>query len=195
MSYFDFGTIFWGIMMLFLGGIASALLYTLLKMCLLLRSELFSLVFRIFKNRFRLCAFHIKRLKKAPKVSRFGSSFLDFFSVICLFFFYLLISYAAFDGVYRLIFSIPLVAGFFFLCRFIAPWIEKYLFFIIEVILSTAETLISVPIFFISNTFRVLKRPISYIMYSLRQQWIRICCAKRGAVFLRRLDTDIKNIF
>ncbi len=168
MNYFSFFEIFLGAISIFAFGVFSAFLTGSLRLCVMSKDAFAAFFYQLYSNRSRLrnrgkLAFPEQRCN-----GRIGEFIIDFISVVILFLGYLLISYFFFDGIFRIIYLLPLFFGYFLFSRFVLPYYTRIFLFFLMHVLSLLSATLSFPIFLLYRLLFVLKLPILYIIHLAR---------------------------
>ena len=177
MNYFTFSEIAKGVFALFFSGFLAALIVESVKLLWLCKDAFLSLPINLYKNRkhFLGCAFACP----GPSMNLTDAVVLDFLSVIILFALYILTSYLYFDGIFRLIHLIPLLALYFISKKHLL----KPYFYISALGVCFSFRIINrwiAPIVFILNkTICVLKLPLAAIIFSFRLMFLRFLSTPR----------------
>ncbi len=195
MNYFSFGQIIFGISLLIVSGSAAAVLSMALHLFFSCRKLFSATLVSLYKNRAKPLHFRMQKKEFLIEKNAVFGGIADFFSVLFLSVGYLLSSYIAFDGVYRLLCVFPILASFLFVRRYPSAWIEKGIFLLFCVFVSALELVLSIPIFFGYMVFRVLKMMFWFIMHLGKRIWAKVMAKPLSSRYLGKIDRALKEGF
>lgn len=164
MNYFSFRDIFLGVICFFVYGAVSAFFVGGLQCCFLSKNAFVAFFRHLYVNRSRLRKRGKLALPEQKGDGHISEIFVDFILVIILFLGYLLISYFFFDGIFRIIYLLPLLFGYCLFNRLVLPHYTRLFFFFLKHVLSLLSLVLSFPIFLLNRLLCVLKFPILYII-------------------------------
>ncbi len=191
MNYFSFSEIAFGVFLLGVGGALGAVFSAVLHLILSCRGLFLETARALYQNRARIFLCYLPKKDALLRKSPFFDGIVDFFNVIFLALGYLLSTYVAFDGLYRVLCIFPLIAAFFLTRRFLLPSIEKWVFLCIRLLLAGSAFFMSVPIFLLFLILRVLKSAFSFIIYLIRRIFIKAVSRARFERYLRKIDRSL----
>ena len=188
MNYFSFWNITIGILVFSSVGIAVAFIAESLGLLSISGGTLVRLGKHLYKHRSKLFSKDVIFKECLCGKQQKNSAILDFIMVLLLFSGYMLVAYVVFEGVFRLIYLIPLLFGYFFTLRFFVPLYHRMYLLLMKNALVAVSLFLSAPIFLLDKFFLVLKLPILSIIHvsygvllcmvspTLSRRWKRKLC-------------------
>ena len=193
MTYFSYKEIFFGLIAFVLIGGVVAVFKINMQILFQSKQSAICMIKRLYKN--RNCLMHIKKDALRFSARKKEGFFIDFFTVLVLFFLYILVSYIYFDGLCRIVYLLITYIAYRIADAFLGNTVYSAALSVFHVFFIVIELFLSCLVFILYRTSRVIIRPILLIIGYARKSLIKITESEKRRSYLAAVKKDIDSSF
>ena len=172
-----------------MGGAFVAILVACIRLCLSVKDLPIAFLRHLYNQRSKIIKRERFYIVKNKVIGSAEKGIVDFCSTLLLFLTYILTSFVCFDGIFRLIYLLPLLLIYLITNKLLSVLFHQLIYKIVEFIFRSLSCILTLPIFLIWCFLHVLKIPILYIIVNVNHV-VQYLLSKRR---MRKLKCTIKD--